>query len=145
MQVRLFAAAFFVGVLVMSQSLQPRQAQAWCCGCSCMYYCTCSGYYDRDQKGYCWYCRSTEPVLQTKAPSDEMMDNLRSVNESRASSTLRSDVLQRLTQLRALSPCLRDKIALSLLGDNQESMKFELVRFDAKNVQQQTVALQVHR
>jgi hypothetical protein len=138
MLVKLFAFSLFVFLLI--PSLQPPQAQAWCCGCGCMYGCTCPGYWDRDQRRYCsWTCRSTEPVLQTKAPIDGSTDNVRSVDESLRSSNLRSDFLMRVAEVRVLTPCLRNKIALSILGD---TMKLDLARFDdKKNAQEQTLAL----
>jgi hypothetical protein len=43
-----------------------------------------------------------------------------------------------------LSPCLRNKIALALLGDNGRAVKFDLSSFEEKtNAQQQTLALQI--
>ena len=140
MRVTLSAAGFFLFVLVLSQGFEPRRADAWCCGCSCMYYCTCSGYYDAQQRGYCWYCRSSEPILQTKA-TDEGKEQLQLVNES---SKAQSDLINRVTELRALGPCLRNKIALSLLGDYGAAMKFESMRFD-ENAKRETVAFQMDR
>jgi hypothetical protein len=49
-----------------------------------------------------------------------------------------------VTELRVLSPCLRNKIALSLLGDYREAMKFELMRFD-ENTKRETVAFNMDR
>jgi hypothetical protein len=143
MLVKLFAATLLL--LVTITGLQLPQAQAWCCGCGCMYGCTCPGYWDQNQRKYCFStCRSTDPVLQTKAPIDGSTDQLGIVDGSLPSSDLRSDFLQRVTEVRALTPCLRHKIALSLLGDSQEAMKFELMRFD-ENAKRETVAFQMDR
>jgi hypothetical protein len=60
------------------------------------------------------------------------------------SSNLRSDILQQVTEVRALSPCFRNKIALSLLGDYGEAMKYELMRFD-ENAKRETVAFRMDR
>ena len=142
MLVKLLAASLFLCFLIPAL---PRQAQAWCCACGCMAGCTCPNYWDPQQRKYCtWVCRSTDPVLQTKAPVDGSTDQFGSVDGSLPSSDLRSDFLQRVTEVRALTPCLRHKIALSLLGDSQAAMKFELMRFD-ENAKRETVAFQMDR
>ena len=129
MLVKLFAATLLLFLLITG--LQPPQAQANCCACGCMYTCTCAGYWDNAQRKWCtWTCRSTDPVLQTKASIDGSTDHLGSVDDSLRSSNLRSDLLQRVTEVRVLTPCLRNKVALSLLGHYGEGMKFELMRFD---------------
>src|SRR5262249_10651682 len=144
MLVKLFAPTLLLFLLI--PVLQPPQAQAWCCGCGCMYGCTCPNYWDYDQGIYCtWVCRSTDPVLQTQAPIDGSTDQLGSVDDSLRSSNLRSDFLQRATEVRALTPCLRNKIALSLIGDSQETMKFELAHFVENKAQEQDLALKVER
>jgi len=143
MLVKLFAVTLFLFVTITG--LQLPQAQAWCCACGCMYGCTCPGYWDRDQKKYCWpACHSIDPLLQTKAPIDGSTDKMGSVDESLRSNNLRSELLQRVTEVRVLTPCLRNKIALSLLGDSQAAMKFELMRFD-ENAKRETVAFQMDR
>jgi hypothetical protein len=139
MLVKLFAATLFLFVTITG--LQLPQAQAWCCACGCMYGCTCAGYWDRDQRQYCWpACHSIDPLLQTKAS----INDSQSVNESLGSSNLRSDLLQRVTEVRLLTPCLRNKVALSLLGDYGSAIKFESMRFD-ENSNRETVAFQMDR
>jgi hypothetical protein len=142
MLVKLFATLL---LFLLMPVLQPPQAQAWCCACGCMAGCTCPNYWDPNQRKYCtWTCRSTDPVLQTKTTIDGSTEQLGSIDDSLRSSNLRSDFLHRVTEVRVLTPCLRNKLALSLLGEYREAMKFELMRFD-ENAKRETVAFHMDR
>jgi hypothetical protein len=142
MKVQYFATASLLFLLLGGQSLQPNLAYANCCPCTCMpWMCTCAGKVDPAQ-GYCYYCLSPDPVLQVNASIDKSAEQLRPVNESISSTVAKSDIIQRVMELRMGSSCFRNKVALSLLGDNRDSLKFALVHFN-ENAQHETLAFNV--
>lgn len=134
MRVLRFGAAFLLFFVLGGQGLQPSQAYAWCCGCVCMWWtCTCGGQYDAQAKRWCGYCRSADPVLQTNTFIDKSAEQLQPVNESVVTTVAKSDVTEQVMDLMGGGKCLRAKVALSLLGNARDNLKFVPVRFKEKS------------
>jgi hypothetical protein len=128
-----FVATIFFFFLLGSQALQPGQAYADCCGCYCMSGCTCGGQIDPDSGFTCGWCRSADPILQTNASLGKSAEQLQPVNESAPSPFLKSDVTKQVMELMSGGKCFRAKVALSLLGNTRDELKFLPVRFKEKN------------
>jgi hypothetical protein len=90
------------------------QAYAYCCGCNCMYGCTCPGRFDYATNKYCYYCRSTDTTTwQVNRSLDTNSTQLRHVSEF------------------AIEPkCLREKAALRFFSSSGESFKLKATTFD---------------
>ena len=125
MRILRIAPAFLLFFLLGNQGLQPDQAYAGCCGCTCIpYMCTCAGKWDQQTKTKCRYCRSADPFLQTNSSLDKSAEQLIPVNESVPSIVAKSDITQQVMELMRGEKCFRDKIALSLLGNARDGQKF---------------------
>lgn len=123
-----FVPAMLLGFLFAGEvTLVTGPAYAYCCGCSCMYGCTCPGYWDWQYNMPCYYCRSTDhQTLQTSQLIDKDTKQFKAVSE--------------LTMVRQ---CFRDKVALSLLGQNRDALKFVPIPFNDKNLQYESLGRQV--
>ncbi len=87
-------------------------ASAYCCGCKCMLGCTCPGKFDYGTNRWCYYCRSAEHAnLQTSAYVEQL----------------------RPASLTIQQKCLRDKVALWLLGMSGERLNVETMSFDERS------------
>jgi hypothetical protein len=143
MKVRLVAGIFCFFCLASVQGPQVDRAYAWCCPCSCMPTCTCAGRFDSQQGITCKYCLSSDPILEADATTDKNGKELSLSNDSGSATIASFGIVQRVTHLKMGQPCLRDKVALSLLGANRDDLKFELMHFDEKSAQNQTLVFQV--
>jgi hypothetical protein len=139
-----FVATLFFFFLLGGQGLQPGEAYADCCGCVCMpYQCTCAGQIDQLTGQLCGgWCRSADPILQTNASLGKSAEQLQPVNESAPSPFPKSDVTKQVMELTSGGKCFRNRVALRLLGNDRDTMKFEPIRFN-ENVHDQTLAFQV--
>ncbi len=120
-------------------TLIPGQADAWCCGCMCMSWCTCDGQVDSSGT-ICWYCNSTDLVLQTNTSTDKVTKLLKGASDYVLSAIAQSDITQ--IELTTGQKCFREKVALSLLGKNRVAMKLAPIRFDEKKVEGLRLAFQ---
>jgi hypothetical protein len=125
--------------------LLPSQAYAQCCqGCGMCnpwwFWCTCPG-----GSEYCPYCRMDDSKsVQSIAPGGN--STLAVTEDARMSlliSVAKSDITERLMEAARGGKCFRDRVALSLLANARDGLKFELLRFDEMNLQGQTLALQM--
>ena len=130
MEVVRFAAASFFFFVLGSQAIQVDLAYADCCGCSCTWWmgCTCRGLVD-PVKGYCSPCHSTEPVLQTNISINESGDQLTLGSESVPSTVAQPAVTERVMELMSGGKCFRNKVALRLLGNARDELKYVAVQF----------------
>ncbi len=134
------ALLLFFFLLGSQVTLLPGHAYAYCCGCTCMSNCTCDG--SQDSNGQiCYVCRSPEPILQTNASIDKVTTLLNSISDSVLSAIAQSDITQ--IELTIGRKCFRDKVALSLLGQNRDALKLVPIRLEEKNAQDQILAFQV--
>jgi hypothetical protein len=137
--VRFLAAILFFLALGI-QGLLPAKAYASCCGCVCMWWaCTCAGQVDPVSHKLCGYCRSADPVMQTNASLDKNAEQ-QPINGSVQFVAAKSDIIQLVMDMRMGQPCFRNKIALSLLGDTREVLKFQPIHFEGIKGQDQPLA-----
>lgn len=112
--------------------LMPGQAWAvWpgCCGSICKpLMCTCRGTYP------CLYDpgdSNNTPTSPAVFGDPSQMDIAR---DASALTTTISDLTESFLGLTTAGKCIHDKLALSLLGNAREGLKFVPVHFDDKNV-----------
>lgn len=143
MKVRWFAPTILFLVVLGGQSIHPSLAYAWCCPCSCMPQCTCAGKFDQAQRIWCPHCFSTDTAFMTFASKN--VDQPSVLVGSGVPSLARSIKIQQTIDMRMVQPCLRDKFALNLLGNNKDILKFDFTYFEDKSAGNQIVALQIEQ
>jgi hypothetical protein len=121
--------ALLLFFMLGSQILSPRQAEAWCCPCgSCMWWmgCTCPGYFDSSAGGWCGSCRSQNPdgLKVSGASMDERVPDLVALTVTNA------DITPGIVGLMQGRQCFRNKMALGVLGNAGEGLRFEPIRFN---------------
>lgn len=136
MRIRMLIAPFLLslvlGVLVV---LTPTFATAACCGCGkcwMKYYtnppCSCPGY------NGCPACLTDDSdLLQLNASTDQDAAHTSSIPVALTLTIPKPDVVERGLDLMSGGKCFRDKVALSLLGNARDGLKFVPVHFDEKN------------
>jgi hypothetical protein len=102
--------------------LMPSPAWAGCCGTTCKpRMCTCRGTYpclfDSSDSGVSNIAQSSEAAID----GSSQMDIKRDAPEF---STTTSDFTERFMELTTATKCFRDKLALSLLGNARDNLKF---------------------
>jgi hypothetical protein len=131
MEVVRFAAASFFFFVLGSQGIQVDPAYAGCCGCTCTWWmgCTCRGLTDPVTGTYCAPCHSTEPVLRTSVSINESGEQLTPGNESVPETSAQLDVTEGVIELMNGGKCFRNKVALNLLRNVRDDLKYVPVRF----------------
>jgi hypothetical protein len=133
MYVRIFAAPFLLIILLSSHIvLLPTQVFAGFCGCGNCWmqyvypgYCSCGGIYPT--------CLTDDAdPFQFHALTDNHSANTNSIPRGLSSTVAQSDVTDRVMGLMSGGKCFRDKVALSLLGNVRDHLKFVPVHFDEK-------------
>ena len=107
--------------------------QAWglwgCCGTVCKpLMCTCRGTYP------CLYDPGDSSTVQPDATTIGGSLQMDIVPDAPALTTTTSDLTESFLELTTAGKCFRDKLALSLLGNAREGLKFVPVHFDEKNM-----------
>jgi hypothetical protein len=72
--------------------------------------------------------------LQDIASTDNHPSDTSSIPEDLTSNYAKTDVTEQVMGLMSGGKCFHDKVALSLLGNARESLKFLPVHFDEKNM-----------
>lgn len=136
MRILSFTPAFFLFTVLMNPVFLPEQAYAesrCCASGECYLFCTCPG----ESLECPWYPKPPEPQV-TGAMSD-----INSVHDTRPVGAKNTDTSDGLIDVRRNSKCFLDRIALSLLGNARNVLKFEPILFDEKALHDQTVAFQM--
>lgn len=135
MYIRMFVAPFLFIMLLCSQIvLLPSQVIARCCYCGQCWmqqvygpqYCYCGG-----DCPICWTDGSD--ALQFHTVIDNPPADTSSIPQDLTSSIAKADVAEGVMDLMSGGKCLRNKAALSLLGNARDNLKFVPVHFDEKN------------
>jgi hypothetical protein len=120
----------FLFVLLNSPALlMPGHAWAACCGTTCKpLMCTCRGTYP------CLYDPGDSNTAQSSAATISGPAQMDIARDTPAFTTTTSDLTESFLELTTAGKCFRDKLALSLLGNAREGLKFVPVHFDEKNM-----------
>lgn len=133
---RLFVAPLLLIMLLSSQIvLLPSQVSAVLPWCGC---------------GNCWMANLIPPPCSCSYPYRSCLDDLdplqfhtltdyppadtNSIPQDLTSTIARADVTERVMDLMSGGDCFRSKVALSLLGNARDALKFTPVRFDERNL-----------
>ena len=131
MSVRSLTISFCFSLLLSVVSmLAPMYASATCCGCGKCYmkYYTNPPCYCPGENG-CSTCLSDESdSFQISGSAHKDMDS------STVPVNLASPILQSKVAVRVINSniCFRERVALGLLGNSRDSLKFEPLRFDGE-------------
>lgn len=135
MYIRMFVAPFLFIMLLCSQILLlPNQVLARCCYCGQCWmqqvygsqYCYCGG-----DCPICW--TDGFDALQFHTSTDNRPADT-TIPQDLTSTIAKAHVTERVMDLMSAGDCFRSKVALSLLGNARDDLKFTLVRFDEKNL-----------
>jgi hypothetical protein len=132
--------AFFLCLLLGNGVvLVPGQAYAWsCCTGGCYaWMCTCRGTYP------CVYAPDDSSTVQSTPESTDGSSRTAVASNSLTYLDTRPDLGEGQLELSSPGKCVRDKLALGLLGNARDGLKLQPVRFEEKNLQEQTLAFQL--
>jgi len=139
-KIRILVASFFLSMSVLATAIVLAPSNAFasgCCGCGNCWMMYIYG------SNYC-YCGGGCPVCSTDEfdPSGRIIALNNGTLDSSFSASKSFDVAAIvLNQLSGGSRCFRQKIALNLLGQNRDALKFVPMSFDDKKVQDQALVL----
>lgn len=132
MYIRMSVALLLIMLLGSPIVLMPSQVFALpFCGCGYCWMqstgkCTCGPPYH--------WCLDDFNPLQDIASTDNHPSDTSSIPEDLTSNYAKTDVTEQVMGLMSGGKCFHDKVALSLLGNARESLKFLPVHFDEKNM-----------
>lgn len=125
----LFSTSLLFLLLSSPAVLMPGHAWGGCCGTTCKpWMCTCRGTYP------CLYDPRDSNTAQANSATIAGSSQMDIARDAPAFTATTSDLTESISELTTAGKCFRDKLALSLLGNAQEDLKFVTVHFDEKNM-----------